>query len=248
MLVAAIIQARMGSTRLPGKTLMSFGGATVLEHVVARVRLARRIQRVVVATTERADDNAIVGECERLGVDVVRGSEPDVLARYVVAARSIGADVVVRITADCPLLDPAVTDRVVDALAESPAADYASNGLVASFPHGLDAEALPAAILEVTAREAREPAEREHVTPFIYNRPERFRLRNVRAEQDYSRLRWTLDTPADLENLRRIAERAGIRADRIPPFASVARLIEGDPLLMALNAKALQSAASSGLA
>ncbi len=238
--VVAVIQARMGSTRLPGKTLLRLAGATVLEHVVSRARAARRVDRIVVATTTNAEDDAIAEECARLRADLERGSASDVLDRYAMACDRSSADVVLRITADCPLLDPDVVDEVVDALLAPPQCDYASNTLERTFPRGLDVEAVAAPALAAAAREAGDPYEREHVTPFIYDRPERFLLRNVRSSSDWSHLRWTLDTPADYEYLERVFALATIDARNMPGFERVARAVEADAALMALNARAVQ--------
>jgi len=241
--VVAVVQARMGSTRLPGKTLLRLAGATVLEHVVNRARSARRVDRVVVATSTNAEDDAIVQECARLRTHVERGSALDVLDCYAMATERSGAEVVVRITADCPLLDPAVVDSVVEALLAAPRCDYASNTLERTFPQGLDAEAVSASAMAIAACEARDPYEREHVTPYIYNRPDRFSLRNVRAAADGSDLRWTLDTPADYEYLQAVFARVDIPAKTPPPFEFVARIVREDAGLMALNARAAQATA-----
>jgi spore coat polysaccharide biosynthesis protein SpsF len=239
--VVAVIQARMGSARLPGKTLLRLAGATVLEHVVNRARLARRVNQVVVATSTNAEDDAIAQECARLKTQVVRGSALDVLDRYAVAAEHSEADVVVRITGDCPLLDPVVVDSVVEMFLADPQCDYASNTLERTFPRGLDVEAVAASTIAAAAREADDPYEREHVTPFIYNRPERFTLRNVRAASDWSHLRWTLDTPVDYEYLESVFARVGIDSRSLPAFEHVARAVREDAGLMALNARAVQA-------
>jgi len=197
MRIVAIIQARMGSTRLPGKVLLDIAGQTMLARVVHRTRRSTQLSDVVVATSTLPSDDAIVAECARLNAPVARGSEQDVLARYHQAAVEHRADVVVRITSDCPMIDPEVIDRVVAAyLAKRP--DYASNTLQRSYPRGLDVEVMSMEALATAWREAVEPEERIHVTPFLYRHPERFELAKVVAPADMSASRWTVDTPEDL--------------------------------------------------
>ena len=174
----AIVQARMGSRRLPGKVLALLGGSPVIWHVITRAAQGRTVDQVVVATSDQPGDDQISGWCEAEGLRCVRGPEADVLSRYALAAEASAADVVVRVTADCPLLSPAVLDLVVDARAAA-GADYASNTLARGFPHGLDVECLTRAALDSAAAEALDPEEREHVTPFVYNRPDRFHLASV---------------------------------------------------------------------
>jgi spore coat polysaccharide biosynthesis protein SpsF len=197
MRVVAIIQARMGSTRLPGKVLRPLAGAPMVQRVVERARRAPGIAEVVVATSTLAEEEPLVAALAPLGVQVVRGSPDDVLARYACAAEATRAEVIVRITSDCPLLAPEVTGRVVAAFLAG-GCDYASNCHRRTFPRGLDTEVFTRAALDAAYREAAEQPEREHVTPFIWRRPGRFRLRDVTDPVDRSHLRWTVDTPDDL--------------------------------------------------
>ncbi|MBN2328959.1 MAG: glycosyltransferase family protein [Candidatus Omnitrophica bacterium] len=203
--IMAVIQARMGSTRLPGKVLMEIGGKPALYHVVSRVRKAAAIDRVVVAATRNPIDDPLQACCETLGVACFRGDEDDVLDRFYQTAVQYPADVIVRITADCPLLDPNVTDHVVHAFLEGQC-DYASNTQVCTYPDGLDTEVFSFQALERAWREARLLSEREHVTPYIKNHPEIFRLKSVENDCDLSALRWTLDEPTDLEFIRAVYE------------------------------------------
>jgi spore coat polysaccharide biosynthesis protein SpsF len=206
-LVVAIVQARTGSTRLPGKVLLPLGGEPILSHVLRRTARARRIDRVVVATTTDPADDAIVDLADRQAWTVVRGSLDDVLDRYLMAARLVDADVVVRITSDCPLIDPDVIDAVVDAFLAGDALDYASNTLEPrTFPRGLDLEVIDRLALARAWREDRDPAWREHVTPYLYRHPERFRLHAVRTASDHSDQRWVVDTAEDYELVRRIVD------------------------------------------
>ena len=208
--IVAIIQARMGSTRLPGKVLKDLGGQTVLARTVNRMRLANELDDVVVATTLESTDDAIVDESDRLGVPSFRGREHDVLDRYYHAALASEAAFVVRVTSDCPLVDPQVADEVISAFARANV-DYASNTLIRTYPRGLDVEVMSMDALARAWREAREPQQRAHVTPYIYQNPDSFRLLSLTADADYSDHRWTVDTPEDLEFVRAVCARAGWR-------------------------------------
>lgn len=199
-----IVQARMGSTRLPGKVLMDLEGRPMLERQLERLARARTPDALAIATTTDPRDQSIVDLAVRLNVPFTRGSEDDVLDRYLQAARAHAADVVVRVTADCPLIDPDVLDRCVDALLADPTLDYASNTLQRTYPRGLDVEVLPLATLETVTREAHEPADREHVTRFVWRQPERFRIGSITDDEDHSDLRWTVDVAEDLELVRRV--------------------------------------------
>jgi spore coat polysaccharide biosynthesis protein SpsF len=230
--VVAIVQARMGSTRLPGKVLKDLEGKTVLTRVTERLRRSTLINELLVATTDSPADDAIVQECRRCSVPVFRGDENDVLDRYFRAAQLSKAEVVVRITADCPLIDPEVTDKTIGAfLAEKPA--YASNCVVRTYPRGLDTEVMTVQALERAWRMANQRHEREHVTPYIYEHPNEFKIVSVTAEEDFSHHRWTVDTPEDLEFVRAIYSRLENKdAFRGP---DVLELLNREPALMELN-------------
>jgi len=200
-----IVQARMGSTRLPGKVLREVLGKPLLEYQLERLARVRSSDMVVVATTDKEQDKPIVDLCRRLGVLFFRGPEEDVLARYYLAAREFGAEIVARITADCPIIDPAVVDQVfrfyLDHAGEY---DYVSNARRRTYPRGMDTEVFSFHALEEAYREARREAEREHVTIFIYEHPERYSLGGVEYHQDYSRYRWTVDTEEDFQLIEKI--------------------------------------------
>jgi spore coat polysaccharide biosynthesis protein SpsF len=232
MKVVAIVQARMASTRLPGKVLLDLAGRTMLARVVRRVRRAAGIDEVVVATTGALGDEGIVEECRRLKVACFRGSEPDVLDRYYGAAAAHQAGVVVRITADCPLIDPGETGRVIRAFVGGQP-DYASNILHRTYPRGLDTEVISAATLARAWREAGEPYQRTHVTPYIYQHPQRFRLLSVTGEEDLSVHRWTVDSPDDLELVRAIYLR--MSGEDTFSWRDLLRLLEDQPWLGELN-------------
>lgn len=200
-----IVQARMTSTRLPGKVLLPLAGKPMLTRLVERLRRASESDAIVVATTTNASDEPIVDLCRQLAVASHRGSEHDVLSRYADAARAHNADAVVRVTSDCPLLDPALVDLVIRAHAEG-GSDYVSNMLPPTWPYGMAVEVFSADALFEADREAKQVSEREHVTPFLYWHPERYRLRNVASAHDLSGYRWTVDTPQDYELVRLLFE------------------------------------------
>ena len=242
MTTVAIIQARTGSTRLPGKVLLPLLGAPVLTHVVRRGQRATRVDAVVVATTTAPGDDPIVELGRANGWLVTRGSEDDLLSRYLEAARAHGADRVVRITSDCPLIDPALIDDVIAALKTS-GADYASNSLEPrTYPRGLDPEAMTMAALETAGREDHDPASREHATPYLYRHPERFRLHAVHGAEDRSGHRWTLDTPEDYELTRRLYDALG-RDDF--GWLDALAIAEAHPEWSALNRHVRQKAVPS---
>ena len=205
MKVVAIIQARMGATRLLGKVLEDLAGQPMLARVVNRTRRAKTLNTTVVATTTQPADDVIINLCEMQGWPLFRGSEEDVLARYYNAASAFNADVIVRITADCPLIEPEIIDRSIgDFLSYHPEIDYVSNSLQRTFPRGLDVEVISFSALEKAWREDHNPAWREHVTPYIWRHPDVFRIRNVANDRDYSFMRWTVDTIEDLTFVRKI--------------------------------------------
>ncbi|WLD93088.1 glycosyltransferase family protein [Alkalihalobacillus sp. AL-G] len=207
MKVVAIIQARMGSTRLPGKILKEVLGKSLLEYQIERIRLSEYIDEIMIATTTNAHEQPIIDLCNRLSLPFYRGSEHDVLARYYQAAKEASADVVVRLTSDCPLLDPKVVDQVIEEfLNESNGYDYVSNTLTRTFPRGMDVEALSMFCLEYTHDHTGKDAHREHVTPYIYENPDLFKLGNVKLSSDYSNVRLTVDTPEDFELVEKIIE------------------------------------------
>jgi spore coat polysaccharide biosynthesis protein SpsF len=241
--VVAIIQARMGSTRLPGKVLKDLEGETVLARVVNRLRGARLINEILVATTDRAADDSIVKECRSLSVMVSRGDQDDVLDRYFRAAQLTKADVVVRITSDCPLIDPEITDRTIAAFLET-SPDYASNALVRTYPRGLDTEVMSVKVLGRVWHQARKRYEREHVTPYIYEHPAEFKLLSVTGDADYSRHRWTVDTPEDLELARAIYAR--LKNNPMFLWRDVLDLLDREPSLMELNRSVMQKALHEG--
>ncbi|SMC40289.1 cytidylyltransferase domain-containing protein [Sporomusa malonica] len=206
MKTVAIIQARMGSTRLPGKILIDLMGKTVLQHVIERVQQAKSIDEIVIATTTLDQDDAVVEEAIKCGVKYFRGSEADVLARYYFAAKANSADVVVRITSDCPLIDPLVTDNIVNFFKNENIYDIVTNASsdlgTRTYPRGLDTEVFSFDVLEKAYKQAEKQYQREHVTPYIYeNSTQVYYYKYI---VDYSMYRWTLDTEEDFALIKEI--------------------------------------------
>lgn len=258
----AIIQARMASSRLPDKVLLDIAGKPMLAHVVERARRAQSLDQVVVATTTDRSDDVVEAFCRDRGYAILRGSSQDVLDRYYQSARAFHADVIVRLTADCPLIDPGLIDETVLALYGSQTTgpfDFTTNRLPPpwgrTFPIGLDVEVCTFAALERAWKEADQPYQREHVMPYLYeNEPvlnsltgqvisrigsqdERrgFRILLVNHDPDYGSLRWTVDTSADLDLVRQIFARFGGRADF--SWLEVVALFEREPELALINSR-----------
>ena len=201
--IAIIIQARMGASRYPGKPLKTVADKPLLGYLVQRVKAAKRADQVVVATTTAPQDEQIVQFCQKSGTPMYRGCELDVLDRYFQAAKAFQADIIVRITGDCPLIDPAVIDRVIDHyLAHYPKYDYVSNMLTHTFPRGMDVEVFSFNALQRIHQEAKAPEEREHVTLYFYQHPELFSIGTITSQKDLSHYRWTVDTPEDFELIK----------------------------------------------
>lgn len=234
-MILAILQARASSTRLPGKVLRPVLGRPLLALQLERVVRARRIDKLIAATSDRPDDDAIAALAQNEGVECFRGSLDDVLDRFYQAARPLNPDYVVRLTGDCPLADPLVIDAVIDFCVSS-GFDYASNALQPTFPDGLDVEVVRFSCLEEAWREARLASEREHVMPFIHRRGDRFKIGIYKNETDLSHLRWTVDEPEDLEFVTRVYESL---YRQHPDFSTedVLRLLEERPDLAAINAR-----------
>ena len=245
MRTVAVIQARMGSTRLPGKVLLPLAGGRVIDHVVRRAAAIPGVDAVVVATSTRTLDNGLAAHVEASGLArVVRGPEADCLARFVLAQQAMDADALVRITADCPLLDPEVSGQVVARFrAAGGTLDYVSNVFSRrTWPRGLDTEVFSSAALLEADREATQANHREHVTQFLWSQPERFRIEGVHGQADHSKHRWTLDTPEDLELIERIY--TALWAPGAPfGTAAVLDLLAAHPDWVALNAHVEQKKA-----
>ena len=252
--IVAIIQARMASSRLPNKVLLDIAGEPMLVRVVERTRKARTLDEVVVATTVAPTDDAVEALCSERSYPCYRGSSQDVLDRYYQAARTFYAEVIVRITADCPIIDPSVIDKTVYAflgvesdethiktspLQQSTPYDFAANRLPPpwgrTYPIGLDTEVCSFDGLETAWKEAEKNHQREHVMPFFYEQPERFRILHVSHDPDYGSMRWTVDTQQDLELLREIYASFPGRDDFT--WRDVLALFEQEPELALINAQ-----------
>jgi spore coat polysaccharide biosynthesis protein SpsF len=233
----AIVPARMGSRRLPGKALMDLGGETALARVLRRVKRATLVAQVIVATSTSSLDDQILHECDRYDVECFRGSELDVLDRYYKAANAYRVDTIARITADCPLIDPTLVDETL-CVFQDQRVDYASNAIQRTYPRGLDVEVFTLVGLKLAWQNAVKPYEREHVTPYFYEHPELFRLASVVGTVDYSKYRWTLDTGEDLHLLRTIYER--FEGNDSFTWRDVIALMDREPQLAELNCNIVQ--------
>lgn len=235
--VVAVIQARMGSSRLPGKVLFEVAGDTILGHVIRRVVSTRGVDRVVVATTTQPEDDLLALVAEQHAVASIRGSRDDVLGRFALALREHGGEIGVRITADCPCLDPKLLAKGLDAFKEAyPRLDYLSNTVQRSFPRGYDFEVFRVPALLQAAAEAEDAYSREHVTPFLYRNPGRFSIGSFGREDPQGTAAWrlTLDTIDDWRVLQQLFE-ALTPIDPLFGVAEVEQFLIAHPGLLDLN-------------
>lgn len=210
MKTAAIIQARMGSTRLPGKVLLNLIGRPMLGFMIERLKRAQLLDQIIVATSELAQNTDIVQLCDSIEIRCILGPEEDVLERYRYSASEIGADFIVRLTADCPLICPEIVDKVIlEVMKSEKPIDYATNCIRRTYPRGLDTEVIRREALDTAAREAEKKEEREHVTLFIRRQPDRFRQLSIEDQDDYSNIRWTIDTSEDFELIKKMVSEIG---------------------------------------
>lgn len=245
MSTLAIVQARMTSSRLPGKVLAPLVGRPMVVRQLERIARASSLDGIVVATSSDSSDDELTAVVSDWGVPVVRGSLKDVLDRYVTAMDAYQPDTVVRLTADCPLTSPAVIDTVVTRFHES-GADYVSNTMTPTYPDGLDVEVVKADVLRQVAAIAVDPPEREHVTLGVYRRDDLFAVENVAGDRDLSSLRWTVDTPEDFAFVR------GVYEELYPPnpefdVAEILAYLERHPDRNRTTADAARNAALQGL-
>lgn len=232
MTVAVIIQARMGSTRLPGKVMKKLIDQTVLGHVITRCKAMPLVDKIIIATTTLAEDEVICREAESYGVSYYRGSEQDVLSRYYEAAKIFEADTVVRITSDCPLLDPDISNAVIEHLLNSEF-DYVSSGLSRTFPRGLDTEVFSFNALEEAYHNSKELFEKEHVTPYIYLHPEKFKTKPFYYNNNQSHLRLTLDTEQDWILISEVYNR--LYQGKVFGLGPILGLFKKEPELILIN-------------
>src|SRR3989344_470768 len=235
-MVAVIIQARTGSTRLPRKILKKVLGKAMLEHMAERVKRAKTIDKIVIATTVWPEDKEIADLAKKLGLNWYRGSENDLLDRYYQTAKKFDIDTIVRISSDCPLVDPAIIDKAVRFyLKNEKNCDYISNTDPATYPDGMDIEIFSFKALEETWQKAELLSEREHMTQYIRNHPEKFRKRNVGNKKDFSRLRLTLDNPEDFILIKKIFT-ALYPKNKNFNLNDILKFLEENPKLVLINA------------
>ncbi len=211
--VLAIVQARMGSTRLPGKTLIEIEGKPLLEHVINRIRYCKTINKIIIATTIKSEDKAIVRLTEKLQVETYTGSSEDVLDRFYQVASKYGGEVIVRITADDPFKDPNVIDEIVNYFLLHPGINYVSNTIEPSYPVGIDVEVFSYEALKKAWGAAERPREREHVTPYIFCNPGLFKVANYKNSEQLSHLRWTIDTKEDLQMTKEVYNKLYVKGE-----------------------------------
>lgn len=240
MKVVAIVQARLGSTRLPGKVLKDIEEKPMLWHVFHRLQSAQEVDELALATTTSPQDDQLEQFAQGLGLACFRGEEEDVLSRYLGAAVEFKADIIVRVTSDCPLIDPLIVDSIIKGHLDSNA-DYTSNTLKRTYPRGLDTEVLSFRTLERAYKEASKQYEREHVTPYIWQHPELFKLHNVEAEGKLRRpdLRLTVDTEEDLELICEIYKQL-YQDNNLFTIEQVIDLLDQHPGLALINAHVQQ--------
>ncbi|WP_165440541.1 cytidylyltransferase domain-containing protein [Rubripirellula amarantea] len=236
--IVAIVQARVGSSRLPGKTLMQLGDRSVLARVLLRLSQCKKVDQIVVATTTNGEDDRIMNEAVACGFQCFRGSESDVLSRYYGAAKMAEATHVIRVTSDCPFIDPVLIDRMVDHyLEQARNVDYLSNAFERTFPHGLDTEIFSASALAIAHAHGASAAEREHVTPYIYLNPDQFEVSNFSNSENLSHHRWTLDEADDWAFFEAVV---GHLPDPLVTTDQVLALLEREPQISEINARVQQ--------
>lgn len=233
MRVVAIIQARMSSTRLPGKVLADICGQPLLKWLMNRIVSVKEIDEVVVATTTNPADDQLQVWLNTESVKCFRGSEDDVLERFYWCAKERAADIIVRVTADDPLKDPGVIRQAITSLINDPNVDYCSNTIHPTFPEGLDIEVFRFSALEHAFRDARLASEREHVTPYIWKNPQLFFIKEFRWERNLNDWRWTVDKPADLEFIKNIYMH--FRHQPLVSFTEIINYLEKFPEILLIN-------------
>lgn len=235
MKIVSTIEARMGSTRLPEKTMKEIVGKPMLELLIERLKRAKRIDEIIVATTTEPEDNVIAELAKRVGVKCFKGSSEDVLDRVLRAAKTYQADIIVEMTGDCPLLDPVLIDKVIDIYLRN-SHDYVSNTIKRTYPRGLDTQVFSVKILDEISKLTNEPTDRENVSLYIYEHPERYRLYNVEAspEYRYPEQRWTVDTKDDLQFVKEVYENL---YHKNPDFLTedIVKLLKEKPNLCEIN-------------
>jgi spore coat polysaccharide biosynthesis protein SpsF len=237
--VIAVIQARMGSLRLPGKSLMEIEGKPLLEHIIDRIRYSKTIDEIIIATTTEHEDKAIINLAKKLQLKVYAGKIIDVLDRFYQAINLYGGEVIVRITADDPFKDPKIIDYIVNYYLLHPELDYVSNTIDPTYPIGIDVEVFSFKALKKAWREAKTKIAREHVTPYIWSNSGLFKIANIKHHIDLTNLRWTIDTKEDLEMAREVYKKLYDK-DKIFYMKDILRLLKKDTYISNLNSNIKQ--------
>lgn len=237
MNIVAIVQARLGSTRLPGKVLFNLEGKPILWHVVNRLKASEMLNRIVIATSNEIEDDKIEKFCIENNIDCFRGSENDVLDRYYQTAKLYNAESIVRITSDCPLIDPEVTDRVIrEFIDKKNDYDAGSNTIVRTFPRGLDTEIVHFSILEKIWHDSKLENEREHVTLHLYNNKDKYNLLSITNNFDLSYMRWTIDEHDDYKFLKEVYSRLyDKQSSKVFLLNDILKLLESKPEISEIN-------------
>jgi spore coat polysaccharide biosynthesis protein SpsF (cytidylyltransferase family) len=230
--IIAIIQTRMGSTRLPGKIMKKILGKEIILHDIDRIKKIKSLDKIVIATTTKKEDDVIVEITKNYDPDIgiFRGKEEDVLDRYYEAAKKFNADVIVRISSDCPLVDPVVSSKTIASFLSSDC-DYSS---AINYPRGLDTEIFSFKALESAWKESKKNYQREHVTPYIYEHPEKFKLLIIQSSKNLSHLRWTVDTIEDFNFVSEIYKRL-YKKNEMFYIKDILKILEKEPELIEIN-------------
>lgn len=231
--ICAIVQARMGSSRLPGKVLAMILRKPMVWYVVNRLKLSKKLNEIILSIPDSKENNVLEQFAKSNKIKCFRGSEEDVLSRYYETAKKFKSDTIVRITSDCPLIDSEIVDKVVEEHLQSKT-DYTANVLKRTYPRGLDVEVLTFEALEKSFKEARTKAHREHVTLYIREHPEKFKRVSVENEKDFSHFRWTVDRRGDLEFVREVYKRL-YKGGKIFLMAEIIKLLKEEPELLEIN-------------
>lgn len=238
-MIAAIVQARMGSTRLPGKVIKEVKGRPLLSYLIERLRSCRGIEKIIIATSINKEDDVIALLAEREGIPVYRGSQDDVLDRYYQTAIKYQVDNIVRITADCPLIDPGVTEEVINYYLNNPGFDLVLTG--PTYPEGFDTSIFPFKTLKTAWNEANLKSDREHVTTFIWKNDKRFKIKTLSLEEDYSFLRLTVDEPVDFEVAKNVIEEMYDEKGSVFFFKDILCLYKKKPYIFEQNKNVIRN-------
>lgn len=240
MKVNAIIQARYGSTRLPGKIFMEIDGKPLLWHVVNRLTYADLIDEIIIATTTNPKDNAVEEWCKENNINCFRGSEDDVLSRFYNASVEFPSEVIVRVTADDPFKEPSVIDSVIKKLIDEQL-DLSTNVFPPSYPEGLDCEVFTFNVLQTMEKTTNDPYDREHVTPYIYNNPDKFKIGNITSVHQLSSYRWTIDNQEDYDMVNEIYRKRKDKSKGILLMQEIFEILEENPEIASINSKVKRS-------